>query len=194
MRVSRAQAKANRENVVNVASKLFREHGFNGIGLSDLMKGAGLTQGGFYKQFSSKDDLIVEASASALENSKSRWVDLAAGSSDPRRALLSFYLSATHLQERAEGCVIASLAPDAARHSPELRQTFQAGIERHLELLDQLVSVAPGEDMRERSMITLSTMVGALVIARAVDDEQVSNHFLSAALGELLKSTPDAAA
>lgn len=193
MRVSRAQAKANRENVINVASKLFREHGFNGIGLSNLMKGAGLTQGGFYKQFSSKDDLIVKASASALENSNNRWADLIAGSSDPLRELLSFYLSAAHLQERAEGCVIASLAPDAARHSPELRQTFQSGIEGHLELLDGLVSAGAGEDARERSMVTLSTMVGALVMARAVDDEEMSNQFLTAALNELLKADPDTA-
>lgn len=193
MRVSRAQAKANRENVINVASKLFREHGFNGIGLSNLMKGAGLTQGGFYKQFSSKDDLIVKASASALENSNNRWANLIAGSSDPLRELLSFYLSAAHLQERAEGCVIASLAPDAARHSPELRQTFQSGIEGHLELLDGLVSAGAGEDARERSMVTLSTMVGALVMARAVDDEEMSNQFLTAALNELLKADPDTA-
>lgn len=193
MRVSRAQAKANRENVINVASKLFREHGFNGIGLSNLMKGAGLTQGGFYKQFSSKDDLIVKASASALENSNNRWADLIAGSSDPLRELLSFYLSAAHLQERAEGCVIASLAPDAARHSPALRQTFQSGIEDHLELLDGLVSAGAGEDARERSMVTLSTMVGALVMARAVDDEEMSNQFLTAALNELLKADPNTA-
>ena len=75
MRVSRAQAEENRETVINVASRLFREHGFDGIGLKDLMKGAGLTQGGFYKQFSSKDDLAAQASRRATGKRYTEMVD-----------------------------------------------------------------------------------------------------------------------
>ena len=75
MRVSRSQAAENRETVINVASRLFRERGFDGIGLKDLMKGAGLTQGAFYKQFASKDDLAAQASKRAMENATHRWSD-----------------------------------------------------------------------------------------------------------------------
>ena len=84
MRVSRAQAEANRETVIDVASRLFRERGFDGIGLKDLMKGAGLTQGGFYKQFESKDDLAAQASRRALESAFSRWS--AAAGANPERS------------------------------------------------------------------------------------------------------------
>ena len=96
MRVSRAQAEENRETVINVASRLFREHGFDGIGLKDLMKGAGLTQGGFYKQFSSKDDLAAQASRRAMESATRRWSTAAAKSSDPLEAVMEFYLSPGH--------------------------------------------------------------------------------------------------
>ncbi|MEI3852705.1 MULTISPECIES: TetR/AcrR family transcriptional regulator [unclassified Ensifer] len=187
MRVSRAQAEENRRTVIEVASRLFRERGFDGIGLNDLMKGAGLTQGGFYKQFESKDDLIVQASSKALERGVANWtgvVSKAAGK--PLRALLRFYLSDLHRGEKADGCALAALAPEAARRSPALRQAFEAGINNHLDILDGVVPPEPGEDVRDRSIAALSTMVGALVLSRAVDDEQLSNRFLKAAAESLL--------
>ena len=92
MRVSRIQAAENRETVINVASRLFRERGFDGIGLKDLMKGAGLTQGAFYKQFASKEDLAVQASKRALESASRRWSAAAeANPKDPLGALQSRY-------------------------------------------------------------------------------------------------------
>lgn len=187
MRVSRVQAEENRRTVIDVASRLFREKGFDGIGLSDLMKGAGLTQGGFYKQFESKDDLILEASSKALEKGVANWagvVSKAAGK--PLRALVHFYLSRQHRQETSIGCALAALAPEAARRSPALRQAFKAGINRHLDLLDELAPPGSGGDTRDRSIVALSTMVGALVLSRAVDDEQLSNRFLQAATESLL--------
>src|SRR5438874_7740727 len=94
MRVSRIQAAENRETVINVASRLFRERGFDGIGLKDLMEGAGLTQGAFYKQFASKEDLAAQASRRALESAFSRWSAAAAANpKDPLGAVMAFYLS-----------------------------------------------------------------------------------------------------
>ena len=94
MRVSRTQAAENRETVINVASRLFRERGFDGIGLKDLMKGAGLTQGAFYKQFASKDDLAAQASRRAMESATHRWSAAAAANpQDPLGAVIAFYLS-----------------------------------------------------------------------------------------------------
>ena len=104
MRVSRIQAAENRQTVINVASRLFRERGFDGIGLKDLMEGAGLTQGAFYKQFASKEDLAVEASKRALESGARRWSEAAAGNpDDPLGAVIGFYLSGDHRGEKMDG-------------------------------------------------------------------------------------------
>src|SRR5437016_12306289 len=113
MRVSRDQAEKNRQTVINVASRLFREHGFDGIGLKDLMKGAGLTQGAFYKQFASKDDLAAQASRRAFESASRRWSSAAElNPDDPLGAVLAFYLSTEHRKDRMDGCPIVALGPD----------------------------------------------------------------------------------
>lgn len=186
MRVSRAQAQENRRTIIDVASRLFRARGFDGIGLNDLMKGAGLTQGGFYKQFQSKEDLVVQASANALESGTAKWAEVVAKARNPLRALVSFYLSERHCHETAEGCALSALGSDAARRSPALRQTFEAGIKSHLDILDGIVAPAAGEDVRDRSIVTLSTMVGALVLSRAVNDKRLSESFLQAAANGVL--------
>ena len=106
MRVSRVQAEENRQKVIDVASRLFREHGFDGIGLKDLMEGAGLTHGAFYKQFASKEDLAAQASRRALESASRRWLAAAAADpQDPLGAVIAFYLSMKHRAERRDGCV-----------------------------------------------------------------------------------------
>ena len=121
MRVSRIQAAENRQTVINVASRLFRERGFDGIGLKDLMKGAGLTQGAFYKQFASKDDLAAQASRRALESASSRWSAAAAANpQDPLGAVTAFYLSMEHGAERMDGCPVVALGSDAARQGPDV--------------------------------------------------------------------------
>jgi TetR/AcrR family transcriptional regulator, transcriptional repressor for nem operon len=186
VRVSRAQAQENRRTIIDVASRLFRARGFDGIGLNDLMKGAGLTQGGFYKQFQSKEDLVVQASANALESGTAKWAEVVAKARKPLRALVSFYLSERHCHETAEGCALSALGSDAARRSPTLRQAFEAGIKSHLDILDGIVAPAAGEDVRDRSIVTLSTMVGALLLSRAVNDKRLSESFLQAAANGVL--------
>src|SRR6476469_1732202 len=122
MRVSRVQAEENRRKVIDVASRLFREHGFDGIGLKDLMKGAGLTQGAFYKQFASKDDLAAQASKRALESASRRWSAAAeANPKDPLGAVIAFYLSKGHREERMDGCPVVALGSDAARQSVDVK-------------------------------------------------------------------------
>src|SRR5947209_3087766 len=116
MRVSRTQAEKNRQAVIDVASRLFREHGFDGIGLKDLMQSAGLTQGAFYKQFASKDDLAAQASRRALESAFQRWSAAAAARpQDPLGAVVAFYLSTDHREEKMDGCPVVALGSDAAR-------------------------------------------------------------------------------
>lgn len=185
MRVSRAQAEENRETVINVASRLFREHGFDGIGLKDLMKGAGLTQGGFYKQFSSKDDLAAQASRRAMESATRRWSTAAATSSDPLEAVVSFYLSMGHRGEKADGCPLAALGSDAARQSEEVRRPFEDGIRAHIQVLDELMDDTKSSDPSGKAIAILSLMVGAVTLSRILEDENLSQSFLDVAAGEV---------
>src|SRR6185437_16983372 len=147
MRVSRAQAAENRETVINVASRLFREHGFEGIGLKDLMEGAGLTQGAFYKQFTSKEDLAAQASRRALESASNRWSAAAAANpKDPLSAVVAIFLSTDHCEERMDGCPIVALGSDAARQGSDVKASFEAGIKAHLEILGRLIAGTQGEE------------------------------------------------
>ncbi|HAE50041.1 MAG: TetR family transcriptional regulator [Tistrella sp.] len=188
MRVSRAQAAENRENVINVASRLFREHGFDGIGLKDLMKGAGLTQGAFYKQFASKEDLAAQASRRAFESVSHRWSDaLAAAPEDPFAAAVAFYLSAEHCDETPEGCPIAALGTDAARQGSTVRASFEEGIRERLDNLRRLMGADESGGAEDAAMAALSTMVGALILSRVVNDPDLSKRFLDTAAASLTR-------
>jgi len=187
MRVSRIQAEENRQTVINVASRLFREYGFDGIGLKDLMEGAGLTQGAFYKQFASKDDLAAQASRRALESAFHRWSAAAAANpQDPLGAVIAFYLSMEHCAERMDGCPIAALGSDAARQSADVKASFEAGIREYVEMLGSWVGEADGEEPDGKAMAVLSTMVGAVLLARAVNDKRLSKRFLQSAAESVL--------
>src|SRR5207237_7208454 len=159
MRVSRSQAAENRQTVINTAARLFREHGFDGIGLKDLMEAAGLTQGAFYKQFASKDDLAVQASRRALESAFGRWSAAAeANPKDPLGAVIAFYLSMAHREERGDGCPVVALGSDVARQSVDVKASFEAGIKNHLEMLRRWISDTDSEDSTDKAMTILSTM------------------------------------
>ena len=191
MRVSRTKAAENREAVINTASRLFRERGFDGIGLKDLMEGAGLTQGAFYKQFASKEDLATQASRRALESAYGRWTAAAeANPQDPLGAVVAFYLSMEHCAERMDGCPVAALGSDAARQSSDVKASFEAGIREYLELLGHWVGDTDGEKPDGRAMAILSTMVGAVVLSRVVNDERLSKQFLQAAAKSVQTGSP----
>src|SRR3954453_13294390 len=182
MRVSRIQTEKNREPVIDVASRLFREHGFDGIGLKDLMESAGLTQGAFYKQFASKDDLAAQASRRALESAFRRWSAAAAANpQDPLGAVIAFYISMEHCAERMDGCPIVALGSDAARQGVDVKASFEAGIREYLEMLGGWIGEPDGGDSSGKAMAILSTMVGALVLSRAVNNKLLSKRFLQAA-------------
>jgi TetR/AcrR family transcriptional repressor of nem operon len=194
MRVSRTQAAENRETVINVASRLFRERGFDGIGLKDLMRGAGLTQGAFYKQFASKDDLAAQASKRAMESATHRWsAATAAKPEDPLGAVIAFYLSMGHRGERMDGCPVVALGSDAARQGADVKASFEAGIREYLEMLGPWVDEAEGKEPGAKAMAILSTMVGAMVLSRAVNNEQLSKQFLQAAAKSVMGLSAGAA-
>jgi TetR/AcrR family transcriptional repressor of nem operon len=187
MRVSRDQAEKNRQTVINVASQLFREHGFDGIGLKDLMEAAGLTQGAFYKQFASKDDLAAQASERAFERGIRRWsAAVEANPKDPLGAVSALFLSMGHREERGDGCPVVALGADAARQGPDVKASFEAWIRKYLEMLGPWLGESDGEDSTDKTMAVLSTMVGAMVLSRAVNNKRLSKRFLQAAAKDVL--------
>ena len=189
MRVSRIQAAENRETVINVASRLFRKRGFDGIGLKDLMKSAGLTQGAFYKQFASKEDLAAQASRRAMESATRRWSAAAAAKpEDPLGAVIAFYLSMGHRGEKMDGCPIVALGSDAARQGMDVKASFEAGIKEHLEILGRFVAKTSSEESDGKAMAILSTMVGALTLSRVVNDPDLAQAFLDSATDQVRKA------
>ena len=173
MRVSRIQAEENRQTVINVASRLFRERGFDGIGLKDLMEGAGLTQGAFYKQFASKEDLAAQASRRAIgERLPSD------GRPRPRRTRGSAWRGDRVLPQYGASRRKDGRLPDRGARlgcrqtGRDVKASFEAGIKAHLEILGRLIAETDGEESNGKAMAILSTMVGALTLSRVVNDSR----------------------
>ena len=176
MRVSRQQAAENRQRIVEAGARLFRDGGFDGIGVDAIMKEAGLTHGGFYGHFASKDALAEEAVAHALEHSTA-WQDRMTSLAE----LVSIYLSPRHRADRANGCAVAALGADVARQRPVLRRTVAAGIRAQIDRIVSLLKGGTPANRRRRAIATYAGMVGALTLARAVDDPVLAQEILTAA-------------
>lgn len=193
MRVSREQAAENRDRIVETAGRLFRERGFDGIGVADLMKAAGLTHGGFYGHFGSKEDLAAQACARALAETAEGWEVLAGkGKAEALDTLVARYLSAAHRDNPGKGCAFVALGADASRHGGAVRRTFRDGLETMLGALARLVPGRSEAARRRRAIATMAGMVGAQVLARSVGDEALSDEILEAVRAELGGGTPAA--
>ena len=181
MKVSREQAARNRERILDVAARLFRERGFEGIGVADLMKEAGLTHGGFYGHFASKDELIAQASGRELTKSLAFWSKVGERVPDDRlSAIAAAYLTSTHRDNPGAGCVVAALGPEVPRQVPAVRRTVTSYVRS---VIDLLVKLAPGRSKaarRQKAITTYATLVGAMVLARVVDDRALSQEILEA--------------
>lgn len=176
MRVSRETAEKNRRTVVETASRLFRDNGYDGIGVAALMKAAGMTHGGFYKQFADKEALAAEATEVALADNRAKWEEIIAASDRaPVDALADWYLSPGHIEARAEGCCFAALAAEAPRHGEGVQSAFKDALDASVDML------AVGQTGRDEVLRRIATMVGALVLARAVDDADLAEALLGAA-------------
>ncbi len=192
MKVTKAQAQANREHVVETASKLFRERGYDGVGVADLMAAAGFTHGGFYKQFQSKADLMAESTACGMAQTAA----LTERADMPE--LLRNYLSREHRDNRAAGCTMAALSGDVARQSGTVRATFAAGIENVLAGVCPARTASSGEDgagIRARHLDALVHAVGALIMSRACpDDSPLADEILVVCRESILASLSASAA
>jgi TetR/AcrR family transcriptional repressor of nem operon len=181
MRVSREQAAKNREHVIDTAARLFREKGYSGIGVADLMKEAGLTHGGFYGNFESKEALMAAACVRALDASATMWGEMLA--SDPETALahiVSNYLSRRHVDHPGQGCTLAALGGDLARLGDPVRAITAAGVRAQIDVLAPLMEGGSAQEQRRAAMVAYAGMVGALVVARAVNDNALGDAVLEA--------------
>jgi TetR/AcrR family transcriptional regulator, transcriptional repressor for nem operon len=186
MKVSRDEAAANRERIVEVASKLFRENGFDGVGVAGLMKEAGMTHGGFYGHFKSKGHLVEEACSRAIEHSWECWTKIADDARDDAfEALVKNYLAQKHLSSSGSGCLFAAVGGDVARRRKPVRRVFTDGFEK---LIVILAKAAPGRtkaEKRKRAIAAFSEMVGAMVLARAVGEPTLATEILQVAMSDL---------
>jgi TetR/AcrR family transcriptional repressor of nem operon len=183
MRVSREKAAENREKIVDVAARLFREQGFD-VGVDTIMKQAGLTHGGFYGHFGSKDDLAAEAVARALAQGNarmSRFTDLA--------DYVAGYLSDRHCADRGGGCGLAALGSEVAREGKGVRRAITHYVATRIEGVAALFR-GTAASRRKHAIATLSGIVGALTLARAVDDPTLSKEILAAAREAFGKAAP----
>lgn len=180
MKVSREQAARNREAVVDAASRLFRAQGVDGAGIAEIMASSGMTHGGFYKQFESKDALAAEACARSLDRSAGHWRDIVARAGDHALdAIAADYLSARNRDLPERGCALIALGADAARKGGALAEAFREGMEGLASVLEEA-----GAD-RGAALARLSQLVGAMVLARAVDHPGLSEEIMVAARGAL---------
>ncbi|MBN8996777.1 MAG: TetR/AcrR family transcriptional regulator [Rhizobiales bacterium] len=187
MRVSREKAAENRDKIVAAAGSLFRAKGFDGAAVADLMKAAGLTHGGFYGHFESKDALVAEALSRVLAGSIERWNRY--GDEDPDGALARIvrrYLSPEMRDNPSGACAVPSLGAEVVRQGPEAKGTFTRGIKGLADALQRLMRRRTTEKRRAEALATLASLVGAVVLARAVDDPAFSDEILSATAGKLL--------
>ncbi len=186
MRVSKQQAAENRKKVVEMSSYLFRENGFDGIGIADLMKNAGMTHGGFYNQFKSKENLIEEACDVAVGENLDFWNSISSkGGSAGLEELFEAYLSEAHRNDRGTGCLLAALGPESPRREGFVRKVFDKAVSGYSSVLEKLLPGRLEEKKRKQALAILAQMVGALMLSRSVDDEMFSQEILEAAIQDL---------
>ncbi len=175
MKVSREQMAENRQRILDVASKLFREKGFDAVSVSEIMKAAGMTHGGFYGHFSSKDDLVAQT----LTHVFTRGSTISGDFQD----YLANYLSPQHRDETANGCPIAGLAADLRHQTPAARAALTEGYQAQIANIERALPDASQEQKRRAAIGSWAAMVGAVILARAIDNPVLSEDILEQTRG-----------
>jgi TetR/AcrR family transcriptional regulator, transcriptional repressor for nem operon len=186
-RTARNRKEDTHERIVEVASRAIRRSGYAGTGVADIMKEAGLTHGGFYAHFDSREAMLAEAADRAGADGIAAVAKVAAAA-PPEKALQTMirtYLSREHFESVETGCAVAALGSEMPRQAPEVRR---AATRRIKEMIDVVARQSPewGQPgAHQRALVTAATLVGALVMARAVDDPKLSEAVRNAALKHL---------
>ena len=179
-----SRKEATHERIVEAATRAIRRSGYSGTGVADIMKDAGLTHGGFYAHFESREAMLAEAADRAGAESVAT-LERVAADAPPEKALQTLirgYLSREHLERPESGCPMAALGSEMPRQAPEVRRAATRRIKEAIDLVARQLPEWGRPGAHEQALATLSTMVGAMVLARAVDDPKLSDAFRSAAL------------
>ena len=186
MRYSKEHKFQTHERIVKKASVKLREKGAHGIGVADLMKDAGLTHGGFYAHFDSRDALVIEAFTHAMDRSTARWRKLSEETPVEKRLskIVNTYLAPVHRDDLGHGCAVPALAAEIARESAKTRRVFSGRMEQMIDMLAEQFHGMPRKAARKEAVAALATMMGSLVMARVAGNGELSE--------EILKSGRDA--
>ncbi|WP_407181053.1 TetR/AcrR family transcriptional regulator [Bradyrhizobium sp. STM 3562] len=193
MRYSKEHKQETHARIVRKAAVRLREKGAHGVGVADLMKEAGLTHGGFYAHFDSRDALVIEAFAYAMDRSIEHWRKIAEQTPPDKRlaAIVESYLTPAHRDDPGHGCAITSLGAEVARESPKTRKAFAAKVEQLIDLMADQIQGVPRKAARKQAAGLLATMMGSLVLARIAGSGEFSDEILQAgrdvALGRAAK-------
>jgi TetR/AcrR family transcriptional regulator, transcriptional repressor for nem operon len=182
MRYSREHKLETHARIVKKAAVRLREKGAHGVGVADLMKEAGLTHGGFYAHFDSREALVIEAFAQAMDRSTERWRKLGEQTPPEKRlaTIVESYLTPVHRDDPGHGCSIPALAAEIARESPKTRKAFAAKLEQMIDMLAAQIPDVPRKAARQQAMSTIATMMGTLVLARVAGSGEFSDEILDA--------------
>ena len=196
MRYSKEHKQETHAKIVKKAAVLLREKGAHGIGVADLMKEAGLTHGGFYAHFESREALVVEAFGYAMDRSTERWRKIAEQTPPDKRlaTIIQSYLTPVHRDDPGHGCAVPALGAEIVRESPRTRKAFAAKLEQMIDMMTDQVSGVPRKAARKQAVATLATMLGTLVLARIAGNGEFSDEILDvgreAALGRSATKKP----
>jgi TetR/AcrR family transcriptional repressor of nem operon len=179
MKVRKEVTAEHKEQIIAAAARRYRERGFEGISVADLMKDVDLTHGGFYRHFSSKDELIVASSLRAASETIAKWRRIADDASGDRlEAIVESYLSLRHHDHPETGCVLATLGGELSRQSASVKKAVTDG---ELQMIDFLSGIAPGDTKalrRKQAIIALASMVGGMTLARLTSDSGLRREIL----------------
>ncbi len=186
MKVSREQAAENGERILELATRLFRERGIDGVSVADLMKSAGLTHGGFYGHFKSKQQLVAQACGLAISKTRQSWMkSISEMPENPIQAVANRYLTIAHRDHSGRGCPMAALGAEVARQGPEVRHAVTEELRLFFDSLARALPGSSDPDRRQKAISMYALLVGGMVLARAVDDPAFSNEILQAAATSL---------
>jgi len=188
MRYSRQHKLETHARIVKKASVRLREKGAHGIGVADLMKDAGLTHGGFYAHFDSREALVIEAFTHAMDRSTERWRKLAEQTTPEKRLdmIVNTYLTPLHRDDPGHGCAIPALGAEIARESLKTRRVFAGRLEQMIDMLAKQIQGVPRKAARKQAMSAIATMMGTLVMARIAGSGEFSEEILGAGREALL--------
>jgi TetR/AcrR family transcriptional repressor of nem operon len=194
MRYSREHKQETHDRIVRKASVRLREKGAHGVGVADLMKEAGLTHGGFYAHFDSRDALVVEAFSYAMDRSMEHWRKSAERIPPDKRLamIVDTYLSPLHRDDPGHGCAVPTLGAEIARESPKTRKAFAAKLEQMIDMIAEQIPDSSSKTARKQAAAMLATMMGTLVLSRIAGSGEFSDEILVAGREAALSRAPQA--